>query len=192
MGLGNMFSKVFNRGGGGDTEGGGQEGVAQREEWLPGASSNEAGRGEDREHEAVGAASTESPETTAASSGVPGGTMYADASSARGESESVEAGDAPLSKEFVLERLSEIYDPEIPIDIVNLGLIYEVEVDGANVHVQMTMTSPGCPTSAQIAQECQLVIEEIDGVEEAWIEIVWDPPWDPSKMSPEARESLGM
>jgi len=189
MGIGEMFSKVFNRGGGGDTEGGEQEGIAQREERSPGASSNEAGKGEDQEH---GAASTESPETTVAASGVPEGTLYADASSARAESESVEAGDAPLSKEFVLERLSEIYDPEIPIDIVNLGLIYEVEVDGANVHVQMTMTSPGCPTSAQIAQECQLVIEEIDGVEEAWIEIVWDPPWDPSKMSPEARESLGM
>jgi FeS assembly SUF system protein len=102
-----------------------------------------------------------------------------------------EAENPQITKELVLERLSEIYDPEIPIDIVNLGLIYDVEIDDGKVHVKMTMTSPGCPTSAQIAQECQFVIEEIPGVKEAWVEIVWDPPWDPSKMSEEARLSLG-
>ncbi|MEM4410055.1 MAG: iron-sulfur cluster assembly protein [Candidatus Caldarchaeum sp.] len=102
-----------------------------------------------------------------------------------------EAENPQITKELILERLSEIYDPEIPIDIVNLGLIYDVEIDDGKVHVKMTMTSPGCPTSGQIAQECQFVIEEIPGVKEAWVEIVWDPPWDPSKMSEEARLSLG-
>ena len=99
---------------------------------------------------------------------------------------------ATVTKEVVMHQLSDIYDPEIPIDIVNLGLIYEVEIEGPKVHVQMTMTAPGCPSSAQIAQEAQFVIEELPGVEEAWIEIVWDPPWDPGKMSEDARLSMGM
>jgi metal-sulfur cluster biosynthetic enzyme len=87
--------------------------------------------------------------------------------------------------------LSEVYDPEIPIDIVNLGLIYGIDIKDGRVHVRMTMTAPGCPASAQIAAEAKMLIEEIPGVKEAVIEIVWDPPWDPSMMSEEAKQSLG-
>ncbi len=97
----------------------------------------------------------------------------------------------PLTEELVMKQLSGIYDPEIPIDIVNLGLIYTVEIEDGSVHVRMTMTAPGCPASTQISQESQYVIEEIQGVKDVWIEIVWDPPWDPSKMSEDARLSLG-
>ncbi|HML96083.1 MAG TPA: metal-sulfur cluster assembly factor [Thermodesulfobacteriota bacterium] len=95
-----------------------------------------------------------------------------------------------VTEEKVLEALSNVYDPEIPIDIVNLGLIYGVEIDGGNVRIEMTMTAPGCPVSGQIAGESRLLVEEIPGVESVDIELVWDPPWDPSKMSEEAQQSL--
>ena len=98
----------------------------------------------------------------------------------------------PVTKETILEVLSDVYDPEIPIDIVNLGLIYDVDVkEDGNVNVKMTMTAPGCPSSAQIAAESQMLIEGIRGVKEAMIEIVWDPPWDPSRMSEDAKKGLG-
>jgi metal-sulfur cluster biosynthetic enzyme len=99
--------------------------------------------------------------------------------------------DEQVTKEKILEVLSDVYDPEIPIDIVNLGLIYGVEIEDGNVHVKMTMTAPGCPSSAQIAAESQMLIEGLRGVKEATIEIVWDPPWDPSRMSEEAKRGLG-
>lgn len=98
---------------------------------------------------------------------------------------------AEVTEESILEVLSGVYDPEIPIDIVNLGLIYGVDIDDGNVHVRMTMTAPGCPASAEIAAESRILIEELPGVESATIEIVWDPPWDPSKMSEDARQSMG-
>lgn len=97
-----------------------------------------------------------------------------------------------LTEETVLEVMSDIYDPEIPIDIVNLGLVYGIKIEGSNVTVNMTMTSPGCPAAGQIVSEAKYLIEEMEGVDEANIEVVWDPPWDPSKMSEAAKESLGM
>ena len=97
-----------------------------------------------------------------------------------------------VTKENVLEVLSDVYDPEIPIDIVNLGLVYEVEVEGTVVNIKMTMTSPGCPSAREIVLESQTLVSEMDGVTEANVEIVWDPPWTPEKMSDEARVSMGM
>ena len=97
-----------------------------------------------------------------------------------------------LTQEKVLEVLSEVYDPEIPIDIVNLGLIYGVDINGRNVVITMTMTAPGCPASTQIAGESKLMVEELPSVDNVDIDIVWDPPWDPSKMSEEAQQSMGM
>ena len=97
-----------------------------------------------------------------------------------------------VTKENVLEDLSDVYDPEIPIDIVNLGLVYEVEVEGTVVNLKMTMTSPGCPSAREIVLESQTLVSEMDGVTEANVEIVWDPPWTPEKMSDEARVSMGM
>ena len=97
-----------------------------------------------------------------------------------------------VTEEKILELLSEVYDPEIPIDIVNLGLIYGIDIQGGNVVISMTMTSPGCPASTQIAGESKLVVEEMPGVKSVDIDIVWDPPWDPSKMSEEAQQSMGL
>ncbi len=106
--------------------------------------------------------------------------------------DNAEASVVKVTEEQVLEVLSEVYDPEIPIDIVSLGLIYGVEIKGGNVLIKMTMTAPGCPASTQIAGESKLLLENLPGVESAEIEIVWDPPWDPSKMSEEARSSMGI
>jgi len=97
-----------------------------------------------------------------------------------------------VTEEKILEVLSEVYDPEIPIDIVNLGLIYGIDIDGGNVLISMTMTAPGCPASTQIAGESKLMVAELPGVDNVDIDIVWDPPWDPSKMSEEAQQSMGM
>ena len=99
--------------------------------------------------------------------------------------------DEQVTKDKILEALSDVYDPEIPIDIVNLGLIYDVQIEDGNVFVKMTMTSPGCPSSAQIVAESQMLIEGLRGVKEASIEIAWDPPWDPSRMSEEAKKGMG-
>ncbi len=96
-----------------------------------------------------------------------------------------------LSEAKILDVLSNVYDPEIPIDIVNLGLVYGVEIKNDKVQVNMSMTSPGCPASAQITAEAKFLIEELEGVSEATIEIVWDPPWDPSRMSEDAKQSMG-
>ncbi len=96
-----------------------------------------------------------------------------------------------VSEAKVMDVLSNVYDPEIPIDIVNLGLIYDVNIEGGRIYVKMTMTAPGCPASGQITQEAKYLIEEIEGVSTADIEIVWDPPWDPGRMSEEAKQSLG-
>ncbi len=97
-----------------------------------------------------------------------------------------------VTEDKILQVLSNVYDPEIPIDIVNLGLIYGIDIDGGNVRISMTMTAPGCPASTQIASESKFLVGEIPGVENVEIDLVWDPPWDPSKMSEEAQDSLGI
>ena len=98
----------------------------------------------------------------------------------------------PITEEKVYEILGDIYDPEIPIDIVNLGLVYSVKVEQDVINIDMTMTSPGCPAATQIVTEAKLILEDLPEVSVANIEIVWDPPWDPSMMSEAAKESLGM
>ena len=100
--------------------------------------------------------------------------------------------DGEVTEGRVMEVLGDIYDPEIPIEIVNLGLVYGVRIEGSTVNVDMTMTSPGCPAATQIVAEAKYLLEEMEGVSEVNVEIVWDPPWDPGKMSEAAKESLGM
>tara|TARA_B100000959_G_C14964683_1_gene617240 strand:- start:1673 stop:1981 length:309 start_codon:yes stop_codon:yes gene_type:complete len=97
-----------------------------------------------------------------------------------------------ITKEKILEALSQVYDPEIPIDIVNLGLVYDIDISQDVVNLKMTMTSPGCPSAREIILESQTVVSSIQGVKEANIEVVWDPPWSPEKMSEEAKASMGI
>lgn len=93
----------------------------------------------------------------------------------------------------VVEALKEIYDPEIPVNIYDLGLIYGVEVaDGGQVTVMMTLTTPHCPVAESMPAEVELRVGSVPGVSVADVNLVWDPPWDPQKMSDEAKLELGM
>ena len=93
----------------------------------------------------------------------------------------------------VVEVLKSIYDPEIPVDIYELGLIYDVAIseDGDAV-VTMTLTTPHCPVAESMPGEVELRVLSVPGIRDAEVKLVWDPPWDPSKMSDEARLELGM
>ena len=95
--------------------------------------------------------------------------------------------------ESVIEALKSIYDPEIPVDIYELGLIYDVDIseDGDAV-ITMTLTTPHCPVAESMPSEVELRVLSVPGIRDAEVKLVWDPPWDPSKMSDEARLELGM
>ena len=97
-----------------------------------------------------------------------------------------------VTKEQIYEALQDCYDPEIPVNIVDLGLVYDVEVEDDAVAVKMTLTTPGCGMGGMIASNAQSLIMEIPGVKEANVDLVWDPPWDPSRISEEARQKLGI
>jgi len=98
---------------------------------------------------------------------------------------------AEITEEKVLEALKSVRDPEIPVDIVNLGLIYNVGVSGKNVHLKMTLTTPGCGMGKTIAKQAEGAVKSL-GVKNVLVEIVWDPPWNPDMMSDEAKERLGI
>jgi FeS assembly SUF system protein len=98
-----------------------------------------------------------------------------------------------LIKEQVTEQIRTVYDPEIPVDIYDLGLVYNVEVnDRGLVDITMTLTSPACPAAQSIPVEVKQKSETVKGVTEANVNIVWEPRWETSMMSEEARLTLGM
>ena len=98
-----------------------------------------------------------------------------------------------VTQEDVIEVLKTVYDPEIPVNVVDLGLIYDVQVNGNNeVSVQMTLTAPGCGMGPHIAQQAEWAIQDIDGVEGVEVEMVFDPPWSPDLISEVARMQLGI
>ena len=95
--------------------------------------------------------------------------------------------------EGVVTALREIYDPEIPVNIYDLGLIYGVDIDDqAHATVTMTLTTPHCPVAESMPAEVELRVSAVPGVRDAEVNLVWDPPWDPAKMSDEAKLELGM
>lgn len=103
------------------------------------------------------------------------------------------SGDADEVKEAIVAALQTIFDPEIPVDIYNLGLIYDVEVnEDRDAVVTMTLTTPHCPVAESMPGEVEMTVLAVPGVRDAEVKLVWDPPWDPSKMSDEARLELGM
>ena len=103
------------------------------------------------------------------------------------------AFDPELIERQAIEALKTVYDPEIPVDVYELGLIYNVKVDPAGeVDVQMTLTSPNCPSAAELPLDAEMRIRAIPGVTDVRVEVVFDPPWDPSRMSEAARLQLGM
>jgi FeS assembly SUF system protein len=99
----------------------------------------------------------------------------------------------PVTREHVFEALRQCYDPEIPVNIVDLGLIYEVATDDAGgVHIKMTLTSQGCPAAQAIPEQVKQKVGGISDVRDVQVELVWEPPWHPSRISPAARQQLGI
>ena len=96
-------------------------------------------------------------------------------------------------RDQVVEVLQGIYDPEIPVNIYEMGLIYEVNVDDdSNVHVLMTLTSPRCPVAESLPPEVEEKVAAVEGAAKTTVELTWDPPWDPEMMSEAAKLELGM
>ena len=91
----------------------------------------------------------------------------------------------------ITENLKQIYDPEIPMNIVDLGLIYGFEWTNDSVKLKMTLTAPGCPVAGILAEEVKLAIEKVPHVQSATVEMVWDPPWSPDRMSDFAKRQFG-
>lgn len=100
--------------------------------------------------------------------------------------------DAPEEEDPLVTALRQVYDPEIPVNIVDLGLIYGIDrLEDGRVTIRMTVTSPGCPVAGMLQEEVKSVAERVPGVREAVVSIVWEPPWGPERMSDRARRSLG-
>ena len=96
-------------------------------------------------------------------------------------------------KDKIIEEIKKIYDPEIPVNIYELGLIYKIEVDNNNkVNVDMTLTSPNCPVAESLPEEVKQNIMKVEGVTEVDLKLVWDPPWDKDKMSEAAKLELNL
>ena len=103
------------------------------------------------------------------------------------------AGDTGDLYEAVIEALKDIYDPEIPVNIYDLGLIYDVEITAEHhALIKMTLTTPHCPVAESMPGEVELRVGAVPGIGDAEVELVWDPPWDPQKMTDEAKLELGM
>jgi FeS assembly SUF system protein len=104
---------------------------------------------------------------------------------------SEDAAPDPL-RERVIDQIKTCYDPEIPVDIWELGLIYDVAVqEGGEIHVRMTLTSPMCPVAEILPPEVEAKIRQVDGVANVKLDLVWEPPWNPEMMSEAARLELG-
>ena len=100
---------------------------------------------------------------------------------------------ATITKEQVLEKLKDVYDPEIPVNVVDLGLIYDVQInDKSEVYVQMTLTAPGCGMGPYIAQQAEWAVSELEGLEDVQVEMVFDPPWSPDMLTEDGKLLLGL
>ena len=97
-----------------------------------------------------------------------------------------------LNKDKVIDALKEVYDPEIPVNIVDLGLIYDVDIKGTDVDVKMTLTAAGCGMGPYIAQQAEWAISELEDVEDVNVDIVFDPPWDPERITEDGKKLLGI
>jgi metal-sulfur cluster biosynthetic enzyme len=97
-----------------------------------------------------------------------------------------------VKEEDVYEVLREVFDPEIPVNIVDLGLVYEVAIKPARVDVKMTLTALGCPMAGEVMSDVRDHLLQLPGVEEAGVELVYEPPWTPERMTEDARWELGM
>ncbi|MFO8175886.1 MAG: metal-sulfur cluster assembly factor [Longimicrobiales bacterium] len=97
-----------------------------------------------------------------------------------------------VSEKEIRDALKKVKDPELNIDLVTLGLVYDIQVQGADVKAIISLTSPMCPVAGQIVDEARLAVAKVEGVEKAEVELTFDPPWTPERISPLIRSSLGL
>ncbi len=98
-----------------------------------------------------------------------------------------------VTKEEVMNALRSVMDPEIGLDVVSLGLVYDVDIsESGEVKIKMTMTTPGCPLVGMMTEDAKNVLESVEGVKSVEVELVWDPPWTPDMIEPEVRARLGI
>jgi metal-sulfur cluster biosynthetic enzyme len=101
-------------------------------------------------------------------------------------------GASVVNADAVRKALRGVKDPELGLNIVDIGLVYDIEVaESGDVHVKMTLTSPGCPSGPEILEDARLVVQALDGVNSAAVELVWEPYWTPERMDPRVRAFLG-
>jgi metal-sulfur cluster biosynthetic enzyme len=101
-------------------------------------------------------------------------------------------GDSPVDGEAVLEALRQCYDPEIPVNVVDLGLIYQIRIEGGKVNIVMTLTAIGCPVAPEVMAEVQGRVAETPGVESCEVDLTFEPMWTPERMTEDARWELGI
>tara|TARA_Y100000588_G_scaffold70053_1_gene71829 strand:- start:110 stop:424 length:315 start_codon:yes stop_codon:yes gene_type:complete len=99
---------------------------------------------------------------------------------------------AALTKDEVFEALKEVFDPEIPVNVVDLGLVYDLQVEDGDVDIKMTLTFAGCGMGPYIAQQAEWRVAEIEGVEDVNVELVYDPPWTPDLITEDGKKQLGL
>ena len=97
-----------------------------------------------------------------------------------------------FTTEDIYEALKTVFDPEIPVNVVDLGLVYDVLIKESDVYVQMTLTFPGCGMGPYIAQQAEWRLAELDGAEDINVDLVYDPPWTPDMITEEGKKALGM
>jgi FeS assembly SUF system protein len=101
--------------------------------------------------------------------------------------------DKELLEKQIVDVIRTVYDPEIPVNIYELGLIYDIHIDDErNVHIRMTLTSPACPVAGSLPGDVRQRVQSIEEIKDVKVDIVWDPPWNPAMMSEEARLELGL
>ena len=117
----------------------------------------------------------------------------AEAAAASASGPALPADEVARMTDEIIAALKTVYDPEIPADIYELGLIYKIDIDDdRGVKVDMTLTTPNCPSAQELPTMVESAVASVPGVREVKVEVVWDPPWDPSRMSDEARVVLNM
>ncbi|MBV9689555.1 MAG: DUF59 domain-containing protein [Ktedonobacteraceae bacterium] len=101
---------------------------------------------------------------------------------------------AQINREEVMDALRECYDPEIPVNIVDLGLVYDVDIDEEvdSVHITMTLTAMGCPVAGDLVSEVEMRVSEVENVKSCKVDLTFDPPWSPERMTEDAKWELGM
>lgn len=101
---------------------------------------------------------------------------------------------AEINRAEVMDALHECYDPEIPVNIVDLGLVYEVDIndEDGNVHVSMTLTALGCPMAGEVTSEVEMRVGQVENVQSCKVDLTFDPPWSPDRMTEDAKWELGM